>query len=444
MLDAQPAAGVGFGRGVVGNRHRSKVAVGLREEERHSRASRVRSSPSASFDAVVIGAGPYGLAAATHLQHAGVDVRAFGEPMASWDRNMPAGMLLRSLWNASHIADPEHKLGLDVYESELRLTHEKRIPLARFVDYGRWYQQRALPSLDLRRVVLLQQSAAGFRLLLDDEEELDADRVVVAAGIMPFAWRPPVLAAFPQELVSHTSEHSELSRFRDRRVLVLGGGQSAFESAALLSEAGANVEVVVRRPIFWHTDIGHVGADESKRRLLLYAYHRTAVGGPRSSWIAARPSLCRLMPRERRAHFSYRLTRPACAYWLRSRLTNVCVTEGAAIVAASEGGGRVRLRLSDDSTRDVDHVLLGTGYRIDVGRYDFLSPELLGRILTWNGSPVLSRGFESSVSGLYFVGETAAASFGPVLRFVCGSWAAARGVTRAIVGRGAPRAGFTW
>ena len=102
------------------------------------------------------------------------------------------------------------------------------------------------------------------------------------------------------------------------------------------------------------------------------------------------------------------------------------------------------IRLADGSTREADHVLVGTGYQIDLARYGFLSPELLERVQTWKGSPVLSSGFESSVWGLHFVGATAAASFGPVMRFVCGTWASARGLTRGIVGHRAPRAGFTW
>jgi cation diffusion facilitator CzcD-associated flavoprotein CzcO len=55
---------------------------------------------------VIIGAGPYGLAAAAHLRAAGVEPRVFGEPMAFWQRQMPKGMRLRSPWTASHIADP--------------------------------------------------------------------------------------------------------------------------------------------------------------------------------------------------------------------------------------------------------------------------------------------------------------------------------------------------
>jgi hypothetical protein len=66
-------------------------------------------------------------------------------------------------------------------------------------------------------------------------------------------------------------------------------------------------------------------------------------------------------------------------------------------------------------------VLLGTGYKIDIARYPFLSPDLVQAVRSVNGYPVLNAGFESSVRGLYFVGTTAAHSFGPLCRFVAGT-----------------------
>jgi hypothetical protein len=53
--------------------------------------------------------------------------------------------------------------------------------------------------------------------------------------------------------------------------------------------------------------------------------------------------------------------------------------------------------------------------------------------VTVDGEPQLSRGLQSSVKGLHFVGATAVHSFGPLLRFVWGAGFAARGVTRAVL-----------
>jgi hypothetical protein len=83
--------------------------------------------------------------------------------------------------------------------------------------------------------------------------------------------------------------------------------------------------------------------------------------------------------------------------------------------------------------RRVDHVLLATGYRVDISRYEFIAPQLLGAIGAINGYPRLNSRFECSVPGLHFMGAPAAWSFGPLMKFVAGAEFAAKTVTRGIV-----------
>ena len=197
----------------------------------------------ATADVAIIGAGPYGLAAAAHLRAAGVDVRAFGEPMSFW-REMPKGMLLRSNWGATNIAQLDGELCLNAYKEATGAEFTAPVPVERFIDYGDWVHQRVVPDLDRRRVVRVDGHRGGFDQL-DDGERLRFPRVVVAGGIAPFASRPPHLAHLPSHLVSHTSEHHRFDEFQDKQIVVVGGGQ-CMESAALSKEAGAEVEVVVR------------------------------------------------------------------------------------------------------------------------------------------------------------------------------------------------------
>jgi thioredoxin reductase len=413
-------------------------------ERRRAGSATSRAGPLSrlgSSAVVVIGAGPYGLSAAAHLLRAGVSMRAFGEPMESWAHHMPVGMLLRSRRDASQIADPDYAFGLDRFESASGLEGLEPIPLARFVDYGRWFQEQAVPVLERRRVARVSADAGSFRVELDDGEALRAERVVVAAGIAPFASRLPQLAGQPGSLVSHTADHSDLGGFAGQRVAVVGGGQSALESAALLTEAGADVEVVARGIDVRWLPAESAGADSSLR---FHAYRKIALGGPTSAWLAAWPGLVRRLPYRARPQLIAHFVKPAGAGWLRPRMSSVALTLGRSIDSASQQAGKLRLDLDDGSRREVDHVLMATGYRVDLARYGLLTPELVGRVRTRNGSPVLATGFESSVPGLHFLGAPAAASFGPVMHFVCGTWASARGLTRALVGRRSRRAGFSW
>lgn len=389
---------------------------------------------------VVVGAGPYGLATAAHLLAAGVPVRVFGEPMESWAEHMPEGMLLRSRWQASHIASPGRALTLDHFHEEHGLERTTPIPVGRFVEYGRWFQEQAVPTLERRRVKRVSPAGEGFSVELEDGEEFPASRVIVAGGIVPFAWRPPEFQNLPDELVSHTADHSSLAQFSGRRVIVVGGGQSALESAALLAEHDADVRLLVRgQEVVW------LDEDFEDFPVWMYAQERIGIGGAKSAWLAARPELFRHLPRSWSDALAHRTTPPpAGASWLRPRLADVETTMGHSIARVDRRNGHMELGLADGSGLDAEHVLLATGYRVDLALYRFLDRALLDEIRTLDGSPVLREGFESSVNGLYFVGLPAARTFGPVMRFVCGTWGAARSVTRGIVGRRAPRTGFSW
>ena len=152
-----------------------------------SKGTKSVNSKSSNCYAVVVGAGPYGLSSAAYLRAAGVETRVFGEPMAFWENQMPAGMCLRSNWGASHIADPKQELTLDAYCRQKGNHISKPIPLDRFVDYGRWYQSQAVPDLEKRNVRSIDLDARGFKVVMADGEEFTSRRVVVAAGISPFA-----------------------------------------------------------------------------------------------------------------------------------------------------------------------------------------------------------------------------------------------------------------
>jgi len=379
----------------------------------------------------IVGAGPYGLAAAAHLRRAGTDVRVIGQPMSFW-QNMPAGLLLRSNWTATCIAEYQGELSLDSFCAATGTSFAKPVPLDRFVGYGLWVQQQVAPDVDRRLVETLEAGPGGFRLTLDDGTAISARRVVVAAGIELFANRPAVAAGLPPELASHTGDHRDFRRFHGARVLVVGGGQSALECAALLHESGARAEVAVRQD---HINWLHGG--KYQRTLGRYAglvYAPTDVGPMGLSRLVAMPDLFRQLPRPAQDRLAYRAIRPAGAAWLAPRLTEIPVRLGCSVVSATARGGQVDVTFADGGTRTVDHLLFGTGYRVDITRYPFLTAALATRIRRAGGYPLLGPGMESSVPGLHFLGAPAAWSFGPIMRFVSGGWYTGRALVRTIAG----------
>lgn len=367
----------------------------------------------------VIGAGPFGLATTTHLRARGLDVMTLGRTMDLW-RRMPRGMFLRSSWEASTIADPAGELSLDAYEAEHGVHIPRPIPLEDYLRYALWYQRRAVPDVDPRRVAGVRRGRSGFVLSLEGGEELEAGRVVIATGPAAHARRPRHLADLPAPYVRHSGDVMDVSEYHGRRTAIVGSGQSAVELAALLTEAGADVELIARAgAIRWLRRSGWLHERGGRLRSLLYP--PTDVGPVGLSQLVARPNAFRRVPVRIGDRLAYRCIRPAAAAWLVDRTAAVRLTLTRTIASAAAAGDGLVLRLDDGTSREVDRLVLATGYDVRADRHPLLATELRAVLRTRGGAPILGPGFESSVPGLHFVGAYAAASFGPVMRFVSGT-----------------------
>jgi cation diffusion facilitator CzcD-associated flavoprotein CzcO len=339
--------------------------------------------------------------------------------MEFWGTKMPEGMLLRSPRPASNLSDPDEAFTLEAYEQAVGQKPNAPVPVDTFVSYGKWFRQQLGSDLDTRNAAEVRRENGSFKVTLVDGSVIRSKRVVIAAGIGQFRKKPPVLENLPEALAGHCYERREIRTFAGKRVVVIGAGQSALESAALLHELGADVEIISRQPFFkWvgvHTWLHHMGPISAA----LYSYHD--VGPIGISRLVAMPKLVAHIPSRLRDKIRTRAVRPAGSRWLISRLQNVKATQGRSVVQASERGGQAYLKLDDGSERTADYVLMGTGYRVDISKYEFLPRDLVAQISQLDGYPKISSGFRSSVPGLHFVGAVAAKSFGPLLYFVTGS-----------------------
>jgi cation diffusion facilitator CzcD-associated flavoprotein CzcO len=388
---------------------------------------------SSDCQVAIVGAGPYGLSAGFHLKAKGIATKVFGEPMEFWANKMPDGMLLRSPRVASSLSDPNRAFTLEAYEAAVGKEPCAPVPLKTFVEYGKWFQQQLGSDLDRRSVLRVGRNSSGYRITLQDGEELHADRVVVAAGIGPFRKKPGVFESLSTQQVTHCYEGKNVRAFSGIRVAVIGGGQSALETAALLHEAGAQVEIIARQPrLKWigsHPWLHQMGPVSS----LLYSSHD--VGPLGISRLVAYPNVVARVPLGLRDKIRVRAVRPAGSRWLPDRLASVRITTGRSISDARALHGEIGLTLDDHTERRVDHVILGTGYKVDISKYDFLSPDLVREVEQFAGYPKLSKGFRCSSPRLHFIGATAARTFGPLLYFVAGTEFASRHLTAYIAGK---------
>ena len=358
-------------------------------------------------NALVIGAGPFGLSLAAQLDGDGTDHLVVGRPMEFWQANMPANMYLRS--ECDWHLDP---LGIDTIEaylSEVGKTPDEVLPisLSFYLEYAHWFQgQKAINPVDVR-VQRLDRDGSELVSTLADGQKIRANNVVLALGFEYFQHIPEGLAGtLPPGRFSHTCDTVELSRYAGQRVMILGGRQSAFEWAALLVEEGAAEVYVSHR----HDSPAFAVAD--------WSWVNPLVGS-----MVADPTWFRRLPLEEQESIKHRMWvegRMKVEPWLEDRLRGEArIWPRTRLVEAVErDDGGVEVRLDDGRTAVVDHIIFATGYRVDLSRIPLLAEgTLLDEIEVSNGFPVLDEHFQTSVPGLYITSLAASQDFGPFFGF---------------------------
>jgi FAD-dependent urate hydroxylase len=364
---------------------------------------------------LVIGAGPYGLATAACASNAGIEQVVIGEPMAFWRQNMPAGMFLRS--GSDWHLDAAEVNTFEVYLEERGIDPADfdPIPVGLFLDYVDWFEEkedlRVVPDL----VRNLSKPDGHFEATLEGGGRITADAVVAAPGISHFAVVPEwVERSLPPERWGHTCNLVDFEDLRGKRVMIVGGRQSAFEWAALLADGDAEeVHVVYRHdtPDFAPADWSFV--DEPMDLSL------TVPGWFRNLSTDEREAIARRFWAEGRLKLepwlTARLDKPSVHRWPR-----------ASVSACREApGGEIEVQISNGTHLTIDYVILATGYKADMTKVPYLSG-VMDRLELADGFPILDEHFQSSLEGLFITGFPATRYFGPFFGFVRGCPVAAK------------------
>lgn len=390
-------------------------------------------------EVAIVGAGPYGLSIATHLRSRSVPFRIFGPPMDTWISHMPKGMCLKSDGFASDLYDPQRAFTLKAFCAERGIPYQDMglpVRLETFTSYGVAFSERMVSELENKMVQGIQRDGDGFVLQLQGDETCKAKRVILAVGITNFEYVPETLAKLPAEFVSHSARQKDPAALKGKNVVVIGGGASALDLAGLLHEAGANVQLIARKP-----ELNFHSKPTGKPRSFWKKLRHPDSGlgpGLRSRFYANAPWAFRYLPENLRLEIVKRALGPSGGYFIHDKVIGkVPLLLGYTTDRAEVRGNNVHLYLRDlhGAEKEVvtEHVIAATGYKVSMEKLKFLSEDIRKQIRTNEGSPVLSQRFESSVPGLYFSGLASANSFGPVMRFAFGAGFAARRISDAVV-----------
>lgn len=396
---------------------------------------------TATTDIAIIGAGPYGLSIAAYLGAHGIDHRIFGTPMQSWRENMPESMCLKSAGFASNLYEPSSTFTLEAYCKSISAPYKHidlPIQLKLFCDYGSAFQRKFVPNLEDKKLISLNTDGKYFRLGLTNETSFTAKKVIIAVGINYFKYIPEEISSLSSELVTHSANHRNLEKFKDKRIIVLGAGASAIDIAVLLHEAGARVQQIIRKD---KMQFGGDREQEARSFLRKISNPLSAIGpGWKNQFCVSLPWLFRYLPDNTRIRIVRHRLGPSGGWFMKQRATGVPILFNKKVDRAEPKGNSVCLHLKDldgcITHLNADHIISATGYRADMRRLPFLGSEIVEHLNVVGGSPVLSANFASSISGLYFVGPISAMTFGPLMRFAVGADFTSRRITKHLLKSG--------
>ncbi len=287
---------------------------------------------------IVVGTGPAGLQAGYLLRKQGLSVQLLerGDAVSGFFRQFPRHRNFISI-NKVHtgLADPEARLRYDwntlLNDEGLNVGEftTKYFPKAdTYVEYLERFAEQLEDEITFNADVSRISKADGiFTVTCADGRAFRSEHVIVASGVTK-PWLPEVEGI---ELTdNYMTFDKDGDRYNGKRVLILGKGNSAFETAEQLIEHAASIHVMSPNPIkfAWNTHfVGHVRAVNNNFIDTYQLKSQNAV-------VDAEP---------------IRIEKTGDVFTVRARMT---AAEGHEIVL------------------HYDHILCCTGFRFDAGIFD--------------------------------------------------------------------------
>ena len=260
-----------------------------------------------------------------------------------------------------------------------------------------------------------------------------ARRVVLAIGVSHFSYVPAPFSQLPPELGSHTSRFDRLDGFAGQDITIIGAGQSAPRDRRAAPRARRHRAVPRPRqldPVGRPPDPARPARSASGCGCLQPAWAPAGNRGSANTYRTRSAAYRRRSGCASRPSGSARPARGGCGRASRARCRCSSATSCDRCSPRRTASGSRSTALTD--TRPTAQTMSSPPPATRSTSTVSPSSTPSSRCRWSSGrSPVLGKGFESSVPQLHFVGMASAASYGPVNRFVLGTRFTSHSVARA-------------
>ncbi|MDP4084572.1 MAG: NAD(P)-binding domain-containing protein [Bacillota bacterium] len=353
------------------------------------------------LDVIIIGSGPFGISLGAHGVANNLQYKLFGYPMDFWKNQMPQDMFIRTPHEFVSFSESKDELTIQQFSEETGTELVTPLPRPIFVAYANWFAKKAGIKFTPELITKVVHKEGYYEVTSASGNNFNAKNIIVATGVEHYKFLPAFLNKFPSHLVTHTSGYTSFAQFKDKKVVVLGSGQSAWEAAGLLHRDGANVELIYRKE-----GPNYAGSRENEIALRDYGdiFYTLPIEEKKEGWGQSPGSV---------AHF------------LKPYVEGIVPQNGGTAIEKIEqlNEEEIRLVLSNGTEKIVNHLIAATGFQINLDKVPFFDQELLSEIereKDFVQFPKLNESFESSVPGLYFAGPLSSHSHGPTFRFILG------------------------
>lgn len=366
---------------------------------------------------LIIGAGYYGISTACYLAQKNISFIIIGKPFTLWFNHILGDAALRSELIETEMYVPGSPYNLikfikKQYPGKAKEMLKKEISMKLFKEYLTWIKKELSFKINENEAISIRETKEGFHTILANKEKVDSKAIVIATGMGVHRYIPKCLTGFHSKKILHAWDVNQYKSLKNKKILIIGTGQSAAEALNYLKKNNELIWVTRHAPTFYKDPI-KVPAWLFKLLIHVSPY-----------LYLTNKTLRKIIPKN-----SYRSTiTPSLKKTLESPEIRKIYASVQDLHLKKKGNEFV----SEKYRLEAEIIISATGYKYDLEKIAFLSPEIREGIKKKEMSKLVDKNFETAVKNVFVIGGITEPVHGIAQRFLFGARHAARKVSSII------------